>query len=148
LLTEFLLNRICAREGLPPKHLSREAQARLCESSWPGNVRQLENALEQAVAISQDRPLLLPSDFPLTSTPRETLTALPEIRLPPAGLDLDAVMTSIQKSLLSQALRRARGNKKRAADLLRIKRTTFGARWRGVNAAGLDDAAAGLGLSL
>ena len=45
------------------KKLTPEAVQRLGTYSWPGNVRQLENAIEMAVALSGERPMLAPSDL-------------------------------------------------------------------------------------
>jgi DNA-binding NtrC family response regulator len=53
--------------------------------------------------------------------------------LPAEGLDFDGVVARMERSLLQQALARSGGNKKRAADLLRIKRTTFSAKWRSLH---------------
>ena len=133
LLTEHLLAKTCSAEGLALRRVSRETLQRLQEYSWPGNVRQLENAIAKAVALSGDRQLLFPSDFPLpAATLAGTNSVVPEIRVPPNGLDFDGVVTHIEHSLLQQALDLTDGNKKRAADLLHIKRTTFAARWRSV----------------
>jgi DNA-binding NtrC family response regulator len=131
LLVEHLLTRICGRENLPIKRAGIEALRRLMEYSWPGNVRQLENAMEKAVALSSDRAVLYPSDFPLPSSPLLAPSPLvADVRLPPTGLDFCSIVTQLERSLLDQALRLSGGNKKRAADLLRIKRTTFSAKWR------------------
>jgi DNA-binding NtrC family response regulator len=131
LLVQHLLERICRREDLPLKQPGPEAIRRLMEYSWPGNVRQLENAIDKAVVLSGERRLLYPSDFPLPPAPR-TASADPgaEWKLPPQGLDFETVVAGMERSLLRQALDRTGGNKKRAADLLRIKRTTFSAKWR------------------
>ena len=130
LLAEHLIERICRREDLPPKRAGPEALERLMQYAWPGNVRQLENAIENAVVFSGDRGLLYPSDFPLPAAPRTPSSAVADLRLPPAGLDFETVVAGLERSLLQQALDRAGGNKKQAADLLRIKRTTFSAKWR------------------
>ncbi len=133
LLTEHLLAKICEAEELPLQRVSRETLQRLQEYSWPGNVRQLENAIAKAVALSGDRQVLFPSDFPLPAAPLAgPNSVVPEIRVPPSGLDYDGVVNQIEHSLLQQALDMTDGNKKRAADLLHIKRTTFAARWRSV----------------
>jgi transcriptional regulator with PAS, ATPase and Fis domain len=130
-LVDHLLARICEREKLALKRTGPEAIQRLKEYNWPGNVRQLENAIEKAVALSSDRRVLYPSDFPLPSPPLVASSPLvPEVRLPADGLDFDSVVTQFEQDLLQQALRRSGGNKKRAADLLRIKRTTFSAKLR------------------
>ena len=131
LLVDHLVAKICRREGLAVKQVSTEALRRLMEYRWPGNVRQLENVIEKAVALSEDRRLLNPSDFPLPALQLPTNSSgAPELRIPAHGLNYDVVMSEFERSLLSQALERSGGNKKRAADLLGIKRTTFAAKWR------------------
>jgi DNA-binding NtrC family response regulator len=133
LLAEHLIERICGREDLALKRLVPEALARLMEYPWPGNVRQLENAIDSAVARSGERCVLYPSDFPLLEAPRTaSIQTSAGLHVPPEGLDFDEVMARMERSLLDQALGRTGGNKKRAADLLRIKRTTFAAKWRSV----------------
>jgi len=130
-LVRHLLEKICLRENLPPRRVGPEALARLMEYGWPGNVRQLENALQQAVALSGDREILYPSDFDLPAPALSEGSPLaPEIRVPDEGLDFESVVTRFELSLLHQALERTGGNKKRAAELLRIKRTTFAAKLR------------------
>ncbi len=131
-LVEHLLGRTCEREDLPRKRISREGLARLMSHSWPGNVRQLENAVESAVALSGERELLRPSDFllPLEPLLETTTSAGPAFEVPGHGLDYDAVVAAVERDLLRQALALAAGNKQKAADLLRIKRTTFAARWK------------------
>ncbi len=139
LLVMHLLEKICQREGLPPKRISPEAMQRLSSYGWPGNVRQLENAIEMAIILSTDRDLLLPSDFPLPSPAQGkalTATSLPSIRLPDEGMDFESTIARIERSLLEQALRRSNGNKKQAADLLGLKRTTFSAKWKSLNSGG------------
>ncbi len=136
LLVDNLLAKVCRREGLEIKRVGPEALQRLMEYNWPGNVRQLENAIEKAIALSGDRKILYPSDFPLPSSPIATPSPLvPELRLPADGLDFDSVVTQFELGLLHQALQRCGGNKKRAAELLRIKRTTFAAKLRSLQAA-------------
>jgi transcriptional regulator with GAF, ATPase, and Fis domain len=132
LLASHFVDRFCHSEGLPLKALVRETRDRLCEYSWPGNVRQLENAVEMAVALSDDRRTLTPSDFPLPASPPDPLTAprAPLISVPDCGLDFDRTVATIERSILEQALHKTRGNKKAAADMLRLKRTTLSAKIR------------------
>ena len=131
LLVEHLVAKICHREGLTVKQVSAEALRRLMEYRWPGNVRQLENAIEKAVALCEERHLLYPSDFPLPALQMPTnFSGAPELRIPASGLNYDIVLGDFERGVLSQALERSGGNKKRAADLLGIKRTTFAAKWR------------------
>ncbi len=131
LLVDHLVAKICHRESLTVKQVSAEALRRLTEYRWPGNVRQLENAIEKAVALCEDRQLLYPSDFPLPALQLPiNSSGAPALRISAQGLNYDVVIGDFERSLLSQALERSRGNKKRAADLLGIKRTTFTAKWR------------------
>lgn len=130
-ITQHLLKLLCTRERLPQKRISDSALARLCQHDWPGNVRQLQNALEKAVALSGERIVLDESDFVLPRVPRPpTDIEGPSLQMPPAGLDYDAVVGAFERNLLSQAITLADGNKKRAAELLQLKRTTFLARWK------------------
>jgi DNA-binding NtrC family response regulator len=130
LLIEHFLDKICREEELPRKRVVRQAQERLCELPWPGNVRQLENALAMAVAMSGDRPYLYPSDFAVLASPKPRLA--PEVplrvRLPDSGLDFERAVDRFELGILNQALEKANGNKHQAARMLRLKRTTFAAK--------------------
>jgi DNA-binding NtrC family response regulator len=131
LLVEHFLEKTARQEDMPPKRVHPETVDRLRRYDWPGNVRQLENAVEMANALSGDRPILYPSDFPLPapSESRVRPTALrTSVPLPPDGIDFDEIVSSLERSLLEQALQRTRGNKKLAAELLRLKRTTLTAK--------------------
>jgi len=128
--------KICALEQLERKTLSPEALQRLSEFTWPGNVRQLENAIEMAIALSGDRLTLAVSDFPLPE-PRRARTATrpdsPVISVPDDGLDYEQTLALIERSILDQALRKTNGNKKAAAEMLRLKRTTLSAKVRSLD---------------
>ena len=132
LLANHFLEKICRLEGIPFKRIYREALDRLCAYHWPGNVRQLENAIEMAVVLSGDRLDLYPADFPLPELgARKPLNAVPSAAaLPETGLDFDAAVNNFQRNIIEQALERSGGNKTMAADLLRMKRTTLLAKLR------------------
>lgn len=137
LLTRHFVAKICDQERLTPKSVTSEAIERLVHYSWPGNVRQLENVVEMAVVLSGDRATLVPSDFQLpTKTTVKTLNLEQAhiISLPEEGLDFEAVIGRIELNLLEQALERARGNKKVAADILGLKRTTLAAKLKSLEA--------------
>ncbi len=106
-------------------HLSQGAMRRLMAYSWPGNVRQLENAVERAVALGTGRPQIEVSDLPpeLQASPEPTTS--PFVEFPDEGLDLPAYLSSIERDLIRRSLERTGGNRNRAAELLRIKRTTL-----------------------
>lgn len=136
LLVRHFIARFCREEGMPPKRIAREAMDRLCAYSWPGNVRQLENAVEMAIALSGSAEELHAADFPLPAPARWKTVALETvIRLPEDGLDFERTVSGIERNILGQALERTRGNKKAAADMLRLKRTTLAAKLKSLEMA-------------
>jgi len=133
LLVQHMIAKICAQEGLPAKRVGREALQRLAACPWPGNVRQLENAVEMAIALSGERETLYPADFPLPSAPvlrNSAAAAIPTIALPDEGLDFEQIVAHMERTILEQALRKTGGNKAQAAGMLRLKRTTLSAKLR------------------
>ena len=134
LLVEHFLDKICRFEKIPTRQVTRETLDRLDEYSWPGNVRQLENAVEMAVVLSGERKLLYPSDFPIPSAGAPAhaveLGAAPLVPVPDEGLDFERTVNAIERSILQQALEKTSGNKKQAADMLKLKRTTLSAKLR------------------
>jgi len=133
MLVHHFVEKVCRQEGIPSRHVPAETMKLLQEYNWPGNVRQLENAVEMAVALGGERPALLASDFPLPSSLQRTAGPaenLNSFRLPEDGLDFEETMGRIEMQLLEEALRRTGGNKTQAADMLRLKRTTLAAKLR------------------
>jgi DNA-binding NtrC family response regulator len=108
-----------------PMTISQEAMRRLMSYHWPGNVRQLENAIERAVAFSGGRSQIDVADLPpellqVDATPVTSVVSLPE-----EGLDLEEVIAAIERDLIERSLERTGGNKGHAARLLNLKRTTL-----------------------
>jgi DNA-binding NtrC family response regulator len=138
LLVHYFIEKICRQEGLPPRQVGPETLTGLSRYDWPGNVRQLENAVEKAIALSGDRLVLYPSDFALPSVARSEVaatTTAPVITVPDDGLDFEQTVGRIEQAILQQAIRKTGGNKKQAADMLRLKRTTFSAKLKSLEAA-------------
>lgn len=138
ILAAHLLAKTCRLEDIPLKSLDAQALDRLSAAAWPGNVRQLENSIEMAVAMSGDRLQLTGADFPLPVDDRAMPvfeSDLPVIPLPDEGFDFEQTLASIERSILEQALRRTGGNKKAAAQMLRLKRTTLSAKVRSLASA-------------
>lgn len=139
-LVDHLVKKICRAEEIPMKRISQQTLWRLSEYNWPGNVRQLENALEMAVALSGDRSVLSPDDFPLQAVTSKGLQSVPApgaptIAVPDHGLDFAHIVGEFERSILMQALEKTSGNKKQAADMLGLKRTTLAAKLRTFEAA-------------
>jgi two-component system response regulator AtoC len=108
-----------------PMHLSQAAMRALMAFDWPGNVRQLENAIERAVALGVGRKEIDVSDLPPEVSSAQGMAATLASEFPEDGLDLPAHLSSIEHELIARSLERTGGNRNKAASLLRIKRTTL-----------------------
>jgi two-component system response regulator AtoC len=114
------------RNGAPATlTVSQEAMRRLMAFSWPGNVRQLENAVERAVALSAGRTQIDVGDLPTEVQKAQETALTTAVTLPEDGLDLDAFIANIERDLIQRSLERTGGNKGQAARLLNLKRTTL-----------------------
>ena len=105
--------------------ISQGAMRVLMAFSWPGNVRQLENAIERAVTLSSGRKEIDLPDLPPEIQAVPEATTAPFVEFPDEGLDMPAYLSSIEKDLIKRSLQRTGGNRNKAAELLRIKRTTL-----------------------
>jgi sigma-54 specific flagellar transcriptional regulator A len=93
--------------------------------SWPGNVRALENAVERAVLLAKG-PLIQIADLPPRVRDEPPLVAtVTADALPDSGIDMRAAVGEYESQLIRQALKRTGRNKKRAAELLGVNRTTL-----------------------
>jgi DNA-binding NtrC family response regulator len=129
LLTSHFTRKICELEGLPEKGVTAEALAWLTDHDWPGNVRQLENAVETAIALSGERDVLMLSDFgPVMCGAGE----IGMFAVPSEGFNYNSVVDQFERNILERALQLA-GSKKKAAELLQLKRTTFSAKLKSLN---------------
>src|SRR5258708_6449260 len=106
-----------------PLTVSQEALRRLLAYSWPGNVRQLENAVERAVAFTGGRTQIELGDLPTEVQQAQESVLSAAVSLPEEGLDLDAFVADIERDLIQRSLERTGGNKVQAATLLPLKRT-------------------------
>jgi two-component system response regulator AtoC len=107
------------------KTLSQDAMRRLMAYQWPGNVRQLENAIERAVAISAGRAQIDVTDLPTEIQQAQETVLASRVTLPEDGIDLDAFVANVERELIERSLERTGGNKGAAARLLNLKRTTL-----------------------
>ena len=121
-LTRHFVKKVSREEGHAEPIVLTEALEELGNYDFPGNVRELLNLVERAVALSSGRPIG-PEIF------RQHLhqggEELPAEDLPEEGVDLEEVMASVERKLLEQALVRANGVKKDAARLLGISFRSF-----------------------
>ncbi len=129
LLAHHFVEKICRQEEIPIRHLSPETIVRLQNCPWPGNVRQLENVVEMAVALSGTREILYPSDFPLPSQPVRIAASSSIVTN-----DFEQTVGQIERQILVEALKKANGNKTVAAEMLGLKRTTLAAKLKSLEA--------------
>lgn len=138
-LCTFLINLYSSRYKRPVREIPPDVMEAIENYSWPGNVRQLENAVEMAVAISGDRDVLYPKDFGLSDAgPRSTPSGtVPQYSFPlTEPIHFDTAVSQFELAILDQALRQSGGNKTVAANRLGIKRTTLIMKMRSFENAG------------
>jgi two-component system, NtrC family, response regulator PilR len=106
--------------------ISREALELLSGYDWPGNIRELENVIERAVAL-EPTPAILPDSLPAgirgDSAPRTA--SAPADGLPESGFDLEAHVKQIERGYIAEALKRAGGVQVKAAELLGMSFRSF-----------------------
>ncbi len=115
LLIDHFIGEFSQSYGVEPKRVTPEAQKRLVDYSWPGNIRELQNVIERAFALSGD-PVIGEQDLP------------PRLLAPVGGPGMDAELSDplpfdeLERLNILAALRKSGGNKNEAARLLHIDR--------------------------
>lgn len=113
LLVKHFLTTIANRTQQPIKHMSAEGMEAFISGNWPGNIRQLANAVEQAVALSSGRIISL-------NTVQHTLAILPDLKL-----SLSDAKKAFERDYVIQLLKMTEGNITRAAKLAQRNRSDF-----------------------
>ena len=128
LIAEHFLGKYRQSMGKAIETIAGEAMSLLTAYHWPGNIRELENVIERAVALERTPAILaesLPVQLrsgvrPLGSAPAGDVEALPS-----AGFDLEQHVQNVERRYLAQALERAGGVQVRAAELLGMSFRSF-----------------------
>ncbi len=123
LLADHFLQRNREQMGKPVTGISGEAMAMLQAYRWPGNIRELENVIERAVALERT-PVVLPDSLPpgvRGEAPRPDASVV----LPDDGFRLEAHVEQIERAYLAEALRKAGGVQSRAAEILGMSFRSF-----------------------
>ncbi len=145
LLIAYFLKKFCSEQKLTLKHVSQEAMKRLIAFDWPGNVRQLENTVEMAVALSGDCEMLGVDDFPIVAKTLDEEMLFSGIDIPEQGVDFNTLVSELERRLILRSLQATGGNKKKAASLLQLKRTTFVEKLKRMGMDASEDEPDGLG---
>jgi two-component system response regulator PilR (NtrC family) len=138
LLAEHFTNKFAVQMKKDIGGISREALACLKTYTWPGNIRELENAIERAVALERT-PAILPESLPEQvrgSGPVRAATAATAVAapapasagsapLPAQGFDLEQHVQHLEREYIAEALRRSGGVKVKAAELLGMSFRSF-----------------------
>lgn len=125
-LVEHFLDTIAANQHLPRPKLAPETLKLLIGYPWPGNIRELENAIEHAMVMG-NREVILPEDLPLpiqSGLPRSTGSLTPQTTAGTLSLE------DMEKQMLIEALNQTGHNQSRAAEVLGITRRTLGYRMK------------------
>src|SRR3989475_7587565 len=127
LLARFFLERFRKSMEKSIEGIEPEAMRRLESYDWPGNVRDLENTIERAVALESERRVsmgVLPAKVAGYS-PELTGGKDGSILIPAGGIDFEAQMAEFERRNLVAALQSAGGVRTRAAQLLKISYRSF-----------------------
>ena len=125
LLAQHMIKKSCRENNLQQKPLTQEALRILMAYHWPGNVRQFENAMEHAVAMSLTAAEIGPETLP-DEIRKPTETGFnAAIAIPDEGIDFSSIVSKLERDLIMRCLEKTGGNKRQAARLLNLSRTTF-----------------------
>jgi DNA-binding NtrC family response regulator len=125
LLAQHFTRKSCRENGVAQKPMSQEALRILMGYDWPGNIRQFENAIEHAVAMSLTSPEIGPEALPEEIHTRSTAMPIPAVAIPDEGINFTSVVSDLERDLILRCLEKTGGNKRQAARLLNLSRTTF-----------------------
>jgi two-component system response regulator PilR (NtrC family) len=126
LLAEHFLAKYSEQMGKHIAGVSHDAIDLLVAHDWPGNIRELENVIERAVAL-EATPTILADSLPPTirgDVPSPVITGSTET-LPESGFDLEAHVKQIERGYIAEALKRSGGVQVKAAELLGMSFRSF-----------------------
>jgi len=120
MLSGHILQRICTASDMAVPELSEDARAALRAYAYPGNVRELENILERAIALCE-RGRISAADIHLPAPPDEESDEESDAHArDPAEYELDSYLDDVEKQRIVNALEETRWNRTAAAKKLGI----------------------------
>ena len=123
LLIAYFIQKIARETGKDVRGIAPEALVVLEKYRWPGNIRELQNAIERAIVLGSGATLevdALPAELRRPAGARDIT-----LEIPPEGLDLEATLERLEQQLLQAALERSGGVQTRAAELLKMSFRQF-----------------------
>ena len=131
LLANHFLKKYAPAAGKSIRSIRSESLEALRDYDWPGNVRQLENTIERAVALESNEELRV--EIPTERQKNKPAAAAAAagaggngfVTVTANGIDMEAYVADIERSLLQQALEQAGGVQTKAADLLKLSYRSF-----------------------
>ncbi|MGQ3685328.1 MAG: sigma-54-dependent transcriptional regulator [Candidatus Loosdrechtia sp.] len=125
LLVNYFIKKYATRQRVDVHFISDEALNLLLMYNWPGNIRELENAVEHAVTFCSSHTII-PKNLPGTVSGKETASSIFPVELSTIdSLDLQETLCEAEKKLLLWAYQKTNGNQVRMSEILRIPRTTL-----------------------
>jgi len=117
-LTKYFIEKYSREFGVELKTISSYALELLMQYPFPGNVRELENIIERSVALETSN-IILPENLVLSGNPQDTYR-FADYEIPEAGTNLNEEVARYEKYLIELALKKAKGSKTKAAEILHI----------------------------
>jgi DNA-binding NtrC family response regulator len=139
LLARHFVQKSCRNNNLPPRTLTQDAMRALMNYSFPGNIRQLENAIEHAVAMTGQETEIQARALPEDVAQPGNGVMMPTVTIPDEGINFTQVVSQLERELILRCLEKTGGNKRQAARLLQLSRTTLIDKLNRLNVAAPDD---------
>ncbi|MFO0795635.1 MAG: sigma-54 dependent transcriptional regulator [Candidatus Brocadiaceae bacterium] len=125
LLVKYFIKKYAIHQNVPIHSISQEALDLLLLYTWPGNIRELENVIEHAVAFCTSNEII-PENLPANLTGRELPTSVSFLEISKFdSINLQETLTDMEKRLLLWAFQKTNGNQVRMSEILQIPRTTL-----------------------
>ncbi|MDQ1274385.1 MAG: two-component system, NtrC family, response regulator [Planctomycetota bacterium] len=125
LLVAYFIKKYATHQRVSVNSISPETLNLLLSYNWPGNIRELENVIEHAVAFCTS-DTIIPKNLPGNLLERETPSGIFPIELSAIdSIDLQETLSEAERKLLFWAYQKTNGNQVRMSEILRIPRTTL-----------------------
>ena len=124
-LVTYFIKKYATHQRVSVNSISQETLNLLLSYNWPGNIRELENVIEHAVAFCTS-DTIIPKNLPGNLLERETPSGIFPIELSAIdSIDLQETLSEAERKLLLWAYQKTNGNQVRMSEILRIPRTTL-----------------------